>query len=177
MPAARRGVVRDRKVDEILVAAQARVLDGGYDAMSVAAIARDLELSQNSIYWYFPSKDDLFAAVCRRHLEVVVASKPSGRGELAKVLWTADRMADLAMMRADLASRASHSETVADLHRDLEGWISTLLTSGITSEHSSSSDVRAIAFRAGVEGTIALDLPSRTRRRVVRWLFDSIHGS
>lgn len=65
MPLARTGVDREAKLEEILAAAERRLVAGGYAHMSVAAIARELGLVQNSIYWYFPSKDHLFVAVLR----------------------------------------------------------------------------------------------------------------
>jgi len=56
-------------MDEILALAQARLREGGYEALSVAALARELGLAQNAIYWYFPSKDHLFVATNRWSFE------------------------------------------------------------------------------------------------------------
>src|SRR5437016_9513957 len=115
MPLARTGVDRETKVDEILGAAERRLLEGGYDVMSVAGVARDLGVAQNSIYWYFPSKDDLLVAVLRRILgDLAFKKPPKGRGLVTQVLWATDQMHDLAPLRADLHDRAQQSDVAAE---------------------------------------------------------------
>ena len=52
MPATRHEVDRKDKVIEITAAAERQLLDGGYGSLSLASIARELGLAQNSIYWY-----------------------------------------------------------------------------------------------------------------------------
>src|ERR1700684_2284193 len=113
MPTARAGIGRDDKLTQILDAAQARLLAGGYDGMSVAAIARDLGLAANTIYWYFGSKDALLAAVARRLLTAQLATKPDGRDPVAKVLWTSDKMSELGFLRTLVSNRAPHSAAAA----------------------------------------------------------------
>jgi TetR/AcrR family transcriptional regulator, cholesterol catabolism regulator len=176
MPSARVGIERAEKLDEILGVAQRRLLEGGYDHMSVAAIARELGLSQNTIYWYFPSKDELLAAAARRVFEQQAGSKPSQRNELAKVLWAAAKMSELAPLRGLVRERAPFSAPVAALERDLEGWVSTLLTSGILTSRHPDARIAATAFRATVEGTVALGLHSADRRRVITWSFERIEA-
>lgn len=171
MPPTRAAVGRAAKLDEILDRAQARLCAGGYDQMSIAAIARELGVSQNTIYWYYPSKDDLFAAVARRVLEIHVASKPSGRGELAKILWTAEKMSELGPLRGEINARAPHCPAVDALRTQLEDWTDTLLTSGIRQIAHPDSQVAAIAFRASVEGAVSLGLSRRARREVISWAF------
>src|SRR6266576_5234113 len=83
---------RDEKMDEILTVAERRLREGGYEALSVAALARELELAQNAIYWYFPSKDELFVATLRRMLERITSRKPSKAvGEIERILWFTDQ--------------------------------------------------------------------------------------
>jgi AcrR family transcriptional regulator len=74
---------REAKTGEILAAAERRLRDGGYPALSIAAIARELGLAQNAIYWYFPSKDHLFVAALERMLRAIVARKPPSARPLA----------------------------------------------------------------------------------------------
>ena len=174
MPTARAGIGRDDKLTQILDAAQARLLAGGYDGMSVAAIARDLGLAANTIYWYFGSKDALLAAVARRLLTAQLATKPDGRDPVAKVLWTSDKMSELGFLRTLVSNRAPHSAEAASLHADLEGWIAQLLTINLTG----SSPLAATAFRATVEGTITLQLPPAQRHQVITWAYQhALHAT
>src|SRR5207244_9299023 len=120
MPRTRHEIDRDDKVDEMLDAAERRLLGGGYAAMSVASIARQLGVAQNSVYWYFPSKDDLFVAVLRRLLARTLAAKPPAGGLKRQVLWFADRLYELSPLRATVRERAKHSDVVAGFERELD---------------------------------------------------------
>src|SRR6266508_6254251 len=83
---------REAKVGEILEAAERRLRDSGYEALSVAAIARELGLAQNAIYWYFPSKDDLFVATLERMLQEIGARKPRHSVDvIERILWFTDQ--------------------------------------------------------------------------------------
>jgi AcrR family transcriptional regulator len=173
VPAARVAMDRSEKLGEILDDAEARLLDGGYNAMSVAAIARDLGISQNTIYWYFPSKDELLAATARRLFERDIATKPSTRGELAKILWTAEKMHELASLRTLINARGPHSATVENLGRELDSWIDTLLTSGLRRLEHPEAHLAAVAFRATVEGTVVLGLTRIQRRKALTWALET----
>ena len=81
MPRTRSEVERDAKVAEILEAAVRRLAEGGYDALSVAGIARELGIAQNAVYWYFPSKDDLFAAMLTRWADETLAEVDAAAAE------------------------------------------------------------------------------------------------
>lgn len=49
--------------DRILAAARARFIAEGVDAASLRAIAKEAETSIGMVYYYYPTKDDLFLAV------------------------------------------------------------------------------------------------------------------
>src|SRR5437588_4670675 len=102
-------------MSEILAVAERRLREDGYQALSVAAIARELGLAQNAIYWYFPSKDDLFVAALQRILSDVRARKPSTAvGELERILWFTDQFQALSGLRGSMTERARSSRLVAD---------------------------------------------------------------
>lgn len=177
MPAGRKGIDRETKVGAILDAAEAALRQGGFDAMSVAGLARQLGIAQNSIYWYFGSKDELFVAALRRLLEDIVRTKPAGDGELAKIIWTVDRMTELTMLRNDLRARAAISDTAADLQRELDGWLDTLLTAGLRASTAADATVAAHAMRATAEGVVALGLPNEARQQVLAMVYNRLARS
>src|SRR5215470_9008440 len=55
-------------------AARKRFLREGVDGASLRAIAKDARTSIGMVYYYFPSKDDLFLAVVEEVYERVLAS-------------------------------------------------------------------------------------------------------
>src|ERR1700736_5456330 len=96
MPKTRVEIPKQEKVDELVAAAERRLRTGGYEALSVAAIARELGIAQNAIYWYFPSKDHLFVAALERMLRDIAARKPArAAGEVQRILWFTDQFQTL----------------------------------------------------------------------------------
>ena len=57
----------------LLAAARARFLQDGVDGASLRAIARDAGSNLGMLYYYFPSKDDLFLAVVEEVYGVLLA--------------------------------------------------------------------------------------------------------
>lgn len=57
----------------VIHAARARFLSDGVDGASLRQIARDAGTSIGMIYYYFPTKDDLFLAVVEEHYEKLIA--------------------------------------------------------------------------------------------------------
>ncbi len=58
----------------IVTAAAERFLHDGVDGASLRQIARDAGTNLGMVYYYFPTKDDLFAAVVERHYAPFSAS-------------------------------------------------------------------------------------------------------
>lgn len=103
--------------------------------LSVAAIARELGLAQNAIYWYFPSKDHLFVAALERILTDVIARRPTRQhGDIERILWFTDQFTELGDLRAAMHERARHSPIVADFVRRLDQQLSQMLAS-VLSDH------------------------------------------
>jgi len=61
----------------VVIAARERFLKDGVDGASLRAIAHDARTSIGMIYYYFPTKDDLFLAVVEQVYEKVLADMAS----------------------------------------------------------------------------------------------------
>src|SRR5258708_29665471 len=93
VPRTRRTVDREEKVAEVVGAAVARLEAGGFEALSVAGVARDLGLAQNAVYWYFPTRDHLFVAAMDKLVGRIVDGKVDHpAGVVEAVLWFVDRL-------------------------------------------------------------------------------------
>lgn len=57
----------------LIKAAQARFLELGVDGASLRDIARDANTNIGMVYYYFPTKDDLFLAVIEEHYARVIS--------------------------------------------------------------------------------------------------------
>jgi AcrR family transcriptional regulator len=177
MAKTRTTVDREAKVGEILDLAERRLREGGYEDLSVAALARDLGLAQNALYWYFPSKDDLFVAVLRRMLEDVAARKPRGDvGNRQRILWFTDQLEPLSLLRPALRERAQHAEPAADFMQELEALLSRMLSNALRGEGVPEEELPLAveAFRAAVEGTYAKRMSKARRRKLLGYVLDRL---
>ena len=178
-PKTRATETRDEKASAIVEIAERQLRAGGYPALSVAAVARELGVAQNTIYWYFPSKDDLFVAALTRMLEQLHARKPSRQaGKVEQVLWFTDQFEELSGLRAAMTERAHSSPVVAKFVEQLAVLLSRML-SGVLADDVPSADlaIAVEAFRATVEGTFVKGLSRRERRKVLTFaLRQLIHG-
>jgi AcrR family transcriptional regulator len=178
MPRKRQELNREEKVDEILAAAEHRLREGGYAALSIAAIARDLGVAQNAVYWYFPSKDLLFVAALRRMLTGLIAAKPPATTGLQnQVLWFVEELQSLHELRGALAERARTSVVAAafadELSRGLRGMLSNALVGRLP---EAELPLAVDTFIATIEGTVIKHLDPEERRRLLLYALDRILG-
>ena len=177
-PRTRTDVARDAKVDQILEAAERRLRAGGYEALSVAAIARELGVAQNAIYWYFPSKDHLFVAALERMLREVVARKPPRQRSLErKVLWFVEQLEGMADVRAAMYERARVSEVVATFARELHEVWRRMLTNVLSSRVPDEDLPAAVdALLATIQGALLQQHTPAERRRLIAFALRRIVG-
>jgi len=178
VPKTRQAITRDEKVEEILAVADRRLREGGYEALSVAGIARELGLAQNAIYWYFPSKDHLFVATLERLLREIAARKPSRAvGEVERILWFTDQFQVFSDMRGAMNERARRSPVVANFVAELDALLSRMLSNALRSHVSAKELPLAVeTFRSTVEGTFVKGLDKRARRKVLKFALNQLIG-
>lgn len=178
MPRTRVTLSNEEKAAEIVEVAERRLLEGGYEALSVAAIARELGLAQNSVYWYFPSKDHLFVASLERMLRGIAARKPSrSRGTIEGILWFSDQFAALSGLRGAMTERARSSQVVAEFVSRLDEMLSRMLANAFRGHVPEEElEIAIESFRATVEGMFVKGLDKRERRRVLRFALVRLIG-
>jgi AcrR family transcriptional regulator len=170
---------RDEKTREILDATAARLRADGYDGLSVAALARELGVATNSVYWYFPSKDQLVVAAVEEMLQDIVGRKPpASRGVEQQVLWFVDQLAELADLRAALAQRAHAAPVVADFIADTNTRLRRMLANALkprVPRHDLDNATDAIL--AAVQGLQAAALPRSRQHQVLRYALRKLTSS
>jgi TetR/AcrR family transcriptional repressor of mexAB-oprM operon len=172
MPRNRRQIDREDKVDAILAVAERRLADGGLEALSVAAIARELGLAQNAIYWYFPSRAHLFVGALRRMLQVIAARKPRGQTGVERVLWWTDQFAPFYTFRPALQRLANEEAVVAEFLRELDEVLDRMVSNALRERvHEEDLPAAVASFRAMVTGSYAEGMARIQRRHLIEfWL-------
>ena len=178
MPRRRYEIDRDDKVIEMVSAAQRQLLDGGYGALSLAAIARELGIAQNSIYWYFPSRDHLFVAALRNLVADFATRKPSSSDSVSeRAVWIVNRLAEWHPLIAAMHERSRHSPTVAEFNGEVEAALRGMILRVLSPYVAEGElDIAADAFWAGIEGALLRQLPRRRREAVVRYTLRQFIG-
>lgn len=176
MPKTRSDVDRDTKVEEILLVAERMVEAGGYEGLSVAAVARDVGIANSAVYWYFPSKDHLFVAVLRRMLHRVAAHKPPrARGLVAQARWVVDRLEEYEPLRSGLRRRAQASSEAAELQNEFEELLRALVEHGLAGSVAADElPVAVDALLALAEGLVARPLSRRRRDAVLQYAIERL---
>ncbi|MGA9874615.1 MAG: helix-turn-helix domain-containing protein [Solirubrobacteraceae bacterium] len=175
MPATRPHLDRDLKRKQILDAAEKLLLRNGYEATAMAQVARRAGVANNAVYWYFPSKDDLLAAVLGRRQERALENLPAREtltpDEQALAMLT--QLDQVAKLTATVHERAQHSTAVAEMHEAFHAAADRLLQSLLQDAGLNANDAAqaAKAMMALVEG-IHLHEPDRdtaARDDLVLW--------
>ena len=174
MPRTRSELDRGEKEAAILAAAERRLERGGYAALSVAAIARELGLAQNAVYWYFPSKDHLFVAAVERMGVRVFQVKHRTTGDwTARLLAVVDALADLYPLLPAIRARATVSPVVRQFERSLLSQFRAMLAAALAADVPAEEvDVAAETLLSAVIGAYATGLSRARRTALLRHLME-----
>ena len=160
----------------ILQAARKRFRDRGVDGASLRAIARDAKTSIGMIYYYFPTKDDLFYAVVEESYEKILADIERALASDASVeerlVRLGERIADATdeevetvrlVLREALQSSARRDRLVQRFTRGHVALIARTVMDGLRQGAFDSKRHPAVLLLA----TFSLAFPPQVLRRVV----------
>ena len=177
VPRNRPELPRDDKVDAILDGAESVLIASGYDGLSVAQLARDLHLAQNTVYWYFGDKDGLLVAVLERAAKRVLmkAAALERRGPIEQILAVVDQLPDLGPVIAAVRQRAPRSDPVRAFERSFDSSVRNLLRDALRPlVQPSELDEVADAFQLAAIGALAQPLPRAKRQRLLRRTLEAL---
>jgi AcrR family transcriptional regulator len=182
LPANRPHLDRDAKTAQILDAAEELLLEDGYEGTTMSAIARKAGISSNAVYWYFPGKDELLAAVLSRRQQRALerldrvpdtSLLDRARGALAEL----DSIANLSVA---VHERAKHSPAVAEVHQAFHAIMNERLRDAFRMAGLDEPDAHmaAAAIVAIVEGIHLHDTPydPAARDELVLWALRQFAG-
>ncbi|MEV5200781.1 TetR/AcrR family transcriptional regulator [Streptomyces sp. NPDC053720] len=126
----------------------------GYKGTSLAEVGRAAGVAANAVRWYFPTKDDLFAAALDHYVTQVrerveadedLAGDP--RRELVALLLDMEPYRGL---HREAYERIGDSEALAATYGRIQEWLEGRLLAAITGELPADADVGLIADTAHV---------------------------
>ncbi|WP_169816156.1 TetR/AcrR family transcriptional regulator [Nocardia miyunensis] len=166
MPRKRTELDRDEKVEQILERAVELLSHGGYEELSINRVARDLGLARAAVYWYFPSRDELFTAACARLFADTFTGPPAHGSVISRIRWGVERFAAIYDVYAVLLQRASGEPTAAELLQAFDQSVCRRLTA-ILAPHVPADQLDGIVETIVVftEGLLGRRLPPAERDR------------
>lgn len=156
MPRNRQDIPREQRVSALLDIAVRLFMDRGVDAVTMADIARQAGVQSGALYWYFPSKDDVLAAV----MDYANDARWERLNDLPRGMSAADRLihylADNKSMRKlhiAMHARMETSEVVAAAHTRAMQRLRVLVTAALADASADvDQDIAADALCAAFEG-------------------------
>ncbi|WP_348730473.1 helix-turn-helix domain-containing protein [uncultured Mycolicibacterium sp.] len=153
MPKNRQEVPLAERRTLIVDEARRQFSDTGYRGTTVTSIAKALNLTSAAIHWYFPTKDDLFAAAFAAIFQEATArvlsnteSHGDPRGELIGVL---EEMHPYKGLFREAYERMTSSPPLLGLYAEVMDWVDQRLIAAI-SHRAPDGDIALLADTAHV---------------------------
>jgi AcrR family transcriptional regulator len=180
VPRNRQVIPREQRVDELLAAATELFLSRGYAKTRMSDIAKSVGVANAALYWYFPTKEDLLAAMWNRVLDREIERVPAGGAGGDPFDRLLEGFADLRPYRQlhmTMHELLTESEVVAAAHDRLIAWVRDLVDEGLVfhglendADRNDVVELVVVLF----EGLNVPGIRARTASEIVQLLLDKI---
>ena len=140
MPRNNQQVPRAEREGDLLAAATELFLARGYAGTTMADISAAAGVARGNVYWYFKSKDDIFAAVMDRMLSREIRTldaELAGADPLTQLVRGLSDMRTYRPLHQAMHDRLPHSAPVRDAHDTFLAWIDGMVDNVIASREDS----------------------------------------
>lgn len=147
MPRNRRPREADEKRGEIVSAARDVFRELGYDKASMARIASGAEVTPNTIYWYFKSKDEVLIAVLDEDLAAALAGyeHQQDRPLVERLQWALGWLRHTRLLVETVHARAATSPPIALWHDQFHETVDRIVAGELRASGAVESVVAAAA--------------------------------
>jgi AcrR family transcriptional regulator len=179
MPRNRQHIPRDERASDLLAAATRVFVANGYAATTMTDISEAAGVARANIYWYFPSKDDVFAAVMNELYGAEIADLESRNADLdayTRLVIGLKQLYPYRFLHLEMHPRIEHSGAIHDAHETFMSWIRGLVYE-VVDQAGAGIDKQMLAdvIVATFEGARA---PSETRpaNELIPFILDTVLG-
>jgi TetR/AcrR family transcriptional regulator, repressor of the mexAB-oprM multidrug resistance operon len=179
VPRNRQDIPREQRVSALLDVAVAEFLERGFDAVTMADIARRAGIRSGAVYWYFPSKDHLLAAVMDRANDARwtrLDELPAGTSAADKLVTYLADMRSMRNLHVTMHARMDAAEVVAESHRSGVERLRHLIVDALGDARGIDVDLATDAVLAAFEGANIDPHGTHSGTDIVRFLLDQILG-
>ncbi|MDH6678626.1 AcrR family transcriptional regulator [Rhodococcus sp. LBL1] len=154
MPRNRQQIPKAERQAAVVARARDLFAEKGYRGTSMAEVGRSVGIAAAAVHWYFPTKDDLFAAVVddlfngvRAQVEADPSLAGDPREELVALLTESQRFRAL---HREAYERIEESEALRAVYATMQDALEGRLLAAISSRLPEGADVALIADAAHV---------------------------
>jgi AcrR family transcriptional regulator len=151
MPRNRQQIPKAEREAALLEQARELFIAKGYRGTRVAEVGRAAGIASAAVHWYFPTKDDLFAAVLEQvfgeAIADVAASDRAARDKLEAFL---SKTKGYRVLHRQAYERIEESEALRAVYQGLLQWLEDLLLQAISARLPEGVDTDLIADTAHV---------------------------
>ena len=170
----KRDVDRQEKLDAIIAVARTLFLDEGYEATSMAKVAKEAGVAPNTLYWYFADKDALLVAVLNTLLIASISARTDIENTplMEQLLWLIAQLEQRKPLIITVHSRLEHSEAVRIWHTQFHLLLDNLVVAELLKQ-GLSHEKAAITAMAGtfiIEGLLSHPHSPQQRTDMMQWL-------
>jgi len=173
----KREVDHEVKRGQIEDAACRLFLVDGYEATSMAAVAKAAGVAPNTLYWYFANKDDMLVAVLDRHVKHAIAQLATMQDQplSAQLRWLLVEFQRTSKLVSTVHARMDRSDTIRVWHDRFHEMLDQMLVAQMVSKGMSraKASVMATVGTYVVEGLLSHPHTSQHVDKVVLWLAGS----
>lgn len=178
MPKNRQHVPKEERSAELLAAATELFLAHGYAGTTMADISAAAGVARGNVYWYFKSKDDIFAAVMDRMLgreTRALDSELRGKDPVTALTRGLADMRPFRSLHRSMHERMEHSAAVHEAHERFLDWVRAMVYE-VLDQHPRPVDREMVADLtiALFEGANVPQTPRRPAHEMIRFLLESI---
>jgi AcrR family transcriptional regulator len=151
VPRNRQQIPKAERESALLDQATQLFIAKGYRGTRVAEVGRAAGIASAAVHWYFPSKDDLFAAVLERIFGDAIAEvETSDRGPRDRLEAFLSKTQTYRVLHREAYERMEESEALSAVYMGLLQWLEDLLLQAISARLPEEADTDAITDTAHV---------------------------
>jgi AcrR family transcriptional regulator len=151
MPRNRQQIPKAEREAAVLEQARELFTAKGYRATRVAEVGRAAGIASAAVHWYFPTKDDLFAAVLKQVFGEAIADVEASDGvPRDKLEAFLSKTKGYRVLHREAYERMEESEALRTVYLGLLQWLEDLLLQAISARLPEGADAEPIADTAHV---------------------------
>jgi AcrR family transcriptional regulator len=170
----KRDIDAEVKREQIEDAACVLFLQEGYEATSMAAVAKAAGVAPNTLYWYFASKDDLLVAILDRVVDRALAQFAGMQAQTlgVQLTWLLGEFQQASKLISTVHARLMCSDQIRDWHDRFHAMLDEMLVHQMVSKGMSrgKAAVMATVGTYVVEGLLSHPHSAQQFDKVVNWL-------